>query len=510
MMNLKLDPQKKYIFNQNYKLRSDLKRIVITNNDSDLTKSIDSYYRKSEYTSGFCWFMHPHIALFLNYFNGKETLQEVVNSMSKDFELTIEEVFQSIEPFVQNNETIYYHINELNIDFPIPKNCIIENNLDFFRADILNDINIDFILKNFENKSNRCNIPNEMAIMISSKCYTSCIYCYVDKKREVEKYLDFKRIKEIISDAKSLKMRDCQIMGGDIFCYPKWYDLLVHLKKNGYSPYISTKYPLDENIIEKLSDLQIAQIQISLDSVNIESLKQILKVEEDYLQKIDNTLKLLQKYNINFCVKSVVTKYNDSIYEINDLINYLLQFSNLVDISIAPGEYNRFSDFNSFRTTIENFQIITKFIKSLNNDKVNSQDFMQPIDSSLTYEMKKERFERRAACSGNLSNFLVLPDGKVTICEQTYWDPNLLIGDINNNSIMEIWNSEKALSLWNISQKNLDDDNPCKKCTEFETCRRGRGVCWRMAMVHYGDDHYDYPVPECPKMSTTTKDIFIK
>jgi radical SAM protein with 4Fe4S-binding SPASM domain len=509
-MKANFDLNKKYIFNQNYKLRSDLTRIVITNNDSGITKSIEASSRKNEYTSGFCWFMHPHIALFLKFFNGQNVLKDVVNSISEEFDLTTEEVLNSINPFINNNETFYYHINDINSDFPIPKNCIIENNLNLKRKNILENIDINYIIQNFSNKSKRCNIPNEMSIMLNSNCYTNCIYCYVDKKKEIQKYIPLERIIEIIDEAKSLHFRDCQVMGGDLFSYQNWYEVLKHLKKNGYSPYISTKHPLDENIVSKLSDLQIDQIQISLDSTNIESLKQILKVDDMYFNKINYSLNLLKQYNINFCVKSVITKYNDNIEEISNLINYLLKFSNFVDISIAPGEYNRFSNFNAFRTSLEKFQKISDFINDLNNDKVKVQECMQPIDSSITYETKKRRFERRAACSGNLSTFLILPDGKVTLCEQTYWNNNLILGDINKNSILQVWNSEKAKTLWNISKNELNEDNPCKTCDEFETCRRGRGVCWRMAMVHYGEEKYNYPPPECPKMSTTIKDIFIK
>ena len=70
-MDLKIDLNKKYIFNENYKLRSDINRVIITNNDSGISKSIESYSKKNEYLSGFSWFIHPHIAFFLNYFNGE-------------------------------------------------------------------------------------------------------------------------------------------------------------------------------------------------------------------------------------------------------------------------------------------------------------------------------------------------------------------------------------------------------------------------------------------------------
>jgi sulfatase maturation enzyme AslB (radical SAM superfamily) len=45
-----------------------------------------------------------------------------------------------------------------------------------------------------------------------------------------------------------------------------------------------------------------------------------------------------------------------------------------------------------------------------------------------------EKFNKRGLCTGNTRVFYVLPDGKITFCEQMYWSPNFIIGDITNLS----------------------------------------------------------------------------
>jgi radical SAM protein with 4Fe4S-binding SPASM domain len=99
----------------------------------------------------------------------------------------------------------------------------------------------------------------------------------------------------------------------------------------------------------------------------------------------------------------------------------------------------------------------------------------------------------------------VLPDGKVTLCEQLYWHPFFLLGDLNRQSIMEMWHSEKALSLWNFSQEEVRDVSPCKTCEAFDGCRRGLGNCWRQAIAAYGPENYDFPSPDCPKAPSDTR-----
>ena len=103
----------------------------------------------------------------------------------------------------------------------------------------------------------------------------------------------------------------------------------------------------------------------------------------------------------------------------------------------------------------------------------------------------------------------MLPDGKVTLCEQLYWHPFFILGDLNRQSIMEMWNSEKALSLWNFSQEEVHNASPCKTCDEFDGCRRGLGNCWRQAIAAYGSENYDFPSPDCPKAPPIPKDFYM-
>ena len=126
-----------------------------------------------------------------------------------------------------------------------------------------------------------------------------------------------------------------------------------------------------------------------------------------------------------------------------------------------------------------------------------------------TEEERRAHFSYRPQCTGNVHGFFVLPDGKVTICEQMYWHPFFILGDLNKQSIMEMWESEQARSKWNFSQKEVRDESPCKTCEEFQACRRGLGNCWRLAISAYGPENYDFPAPNCPKAPPVSEGFYI-
>ncbi|MDY0324462.1 MAG: SPASM domain-containing protein, partial [Candidatus Carbobacillus sp.] len=68
---------------------------------------------------------------------------------------------------------------------------------------------------------------------------------------------------------------------------------------------------------------------------------------------------------------------------------------------------------------------------------------------------KEKIFNKRAICTANISQFCILPDGQVTICEELYWQPNFIIGNILTNTIDEIWQSKKALDLYKITKRKF-------------------------------------------------------
>ena len=273
-----------------------------------------------------------------------------------------------------------------------------------------------------------------------------------------------------------------------------------------YKSYLSTKIPIGEDIIVKLKERNIDKIQISLDTVDKDVLRTMIKVPSSYLDEMKNTFDLLRKYNIKFIVKSVITKFNDDLFSIKHLINFLLKYDNLLKLSIAPGEHSLYKHFTTYKSNIEKLLEIQEYINELNHPKISMQPPTMPINES--FEEKRNQFNSRGACSGNLTSLFILPDGKVTICEQMFWTPFFILGDVTNQSIMEVWNSPKALSLWNIKQEEIQDASPCKKCFDFEKCRRGAGTCWQMAMQAYGIENYDFPAPSCPYAPPVTKPYY--
>lgn len=499
-----IDLNNYYQINPAYKFRSDIRRIVLTNSNSLFCDTYEHLW--VNYSQNFSIIMHPVVALVFSKFDGRKTLADTIMDIADLVDDTFDNVLGTFKTYIYNDEEILYKLSE-DYFAQIPKNFIIEKS-DNSARDVLQGIDIQHILNNgIDLTTKRFYIPNEVYLMVTNNCQTDCVYCYADRKHRVKKFLDFNRVKELIVEAHKIGCRDFGIAGGDIFTYPHWPQLIDFLHQNEYNPYISTKIPIGEKEINMLKDLGVTKLQLSLDSICPDTLSQMIKVSGDYLQKMRDTILCLHKNGIEFMVKSVITKYNDSLDSVRKLVKFLLQFDNLHSLSIAPAEASLYKPY-IYNSTKEKLALIEKYIIQLSNPKVTMQPYMLS-NEKLTFAEKMEIHNNRASCSGNVISFHIMPDGYATICEQTYWHPYFNLGDLSTNSIMEVWTGERAMELWNIQQSDIRSESACKKCTEFEECRRGAGSCWRMAIQAYGMDKYDYPYPQCPYAPPATQPFYI-
>lgn len=491
-MELQQKLDKVYILNPRYIMRNDINRIVFA--------TIDLKDFESSKVNNIITLIHPVYAAMFSFFKGDKSLNENVKEISGYFHITYTEAYDLTSKFVDNATQITVEYD--GVFFYLPKNILIENkNKNALRTYSADDFTIGDKL---DMKTMRLNIPLEANILINNRCVTDCIYCYADKRKIYDCTIPLPRIKEIISEARELGITSFDIQGGEIFLYEYWYDLLKTLFDAGYSVYISTKCPIKADDIKKLVELGVKEIQISLDSIYEEDLRTNLRVGAKYHSEILNTIRLLNDNGLSIKLKAVITGPIFNIKKIEDYIDYFKQYEHVSIIDItAPAHslYKTQQEFFDYRLNEEQINAIIELVK----EKKDSCRFSLGVDipqkdttSQKTPDEKKQAFYARSRCTGNQSAFIILPNGDVSLCEETYFNKNLILGNVLKNSIMDVWNSPKAKNLFFIPQSVFPKESPCSTCAEFSQCRYDSGVCWTVAMAAYGEDNWLFPTPDCP------------
>lgn len=479
------DLKETYILNPDYFLRQDNTRIILAS--------------KSESDSTYCEFMHPVYAIMFSFFKGDKPLEEVIRELGVFFSMDDDAILKVIIPFIENKK----HMNFVydGVEFWMPERIIVKNSNNKIRSDLASE---QFVLKGpYDFKSMRLNIPTQMLLIINTQCVTDCIYCYADK---CTKYIPMatQKVLSLLDEARAIGIESFDISGGEIFIHKDWEIILRKVCDNGYKPSISTKVPLSKEDIDNLYDIGIKDIQISLDAIDPVLLRNTLHVPLNYANNIKNTILYLDEKGFAITIKSTFTRHTCMQENLSQIIDFLKRLKNIKQYTYTAVGYSHYKSveaFNNFKPVMDQVVEMKEFFENLG--PVNFR--LRADDGSVTDGSEccnASMFSKLAYCTGNLRSLVVLPDGKVTICEELYWDENFIIGDLTKNSILEVWQSDKAVGLWRLDQTDMPEDSVCTSCEEFAACRHGRGVCWKELIAAYGKENWLYPDhrgPRAPK-----------
>lgn len=468
------------------------KTYLITGNTYGLTASL--------------YVIHPVYAMMLSFFNGEE-LSVIFNKISDYFNLSEEKVEHFLTPLIKNKQRIKNKFGAF------PKNLIVEYDAHMPKHNYKPE---DFTYGELDLRISRFKKPVDLVFNVTMKCRTSCLYCYADRKNPNGKnLLPIERVESIIEEAKELGVIKLKLMGGEVFMHKDWYRILKKLSECGYRPDLSTKVPLKQRHIEAIKELNIAPIQFSLDTMIKSNLYKVLNVKDPYYQEVLDTFELLETNKIEYSVHTVISNLNDSIEDIDSLKDFFLSKKYLIEWAFDVAKCSMYLDYeySDYKITYDRYLKLKEYIKNIDNENIFNFKLRLPFarnyKESYNIDKLKELYSQRTPCSGNLLGFYILPDGKVTLCEELYWHPRFIIGDLRKQSIMEVWNSSKALDLFHLRQDSLQEKSACRTCDIFSKCREYKHVCWRDVILGYGHENWDYPDLFCHKAPKIQKDIFL-
>lgn len=474
------------ILNPIYKLYPDRDRAILFN------------YANGKYSESEKYFIHPDIATFLSLFNGSREMMKSLETC----DLSENDIDKLITIF--SAEKAFSVKFDGNI-FRFPKQVLIGNENGIIREDLRSNYTY---CKPYDFKRLRMSYPKSLVLIINLACHTNCIYCYANRKHKYSP-ISTERLIEIINDAKKTGILDFTVSGGEFFLHKDWERILSAFIDNGYMPEISTKVPVSKEDLEKAKAIGLNQIQFSLDTLDRETALKVLRVNEDYIDKFADTIRHADELSMKITLKPTFCIYTCNRSNMESILEFAGGLKNIERVTVSTmgkSIYLPHETHLAIRPSVKQVDEVFDYLKEV------CHDFYFPVisDSNVMLEKEladRETFEGRPRCSANLDGFVILPDGKVTICEELYWNKTFLIGDLTQQSIMEVWESEKALQLWNLSNEDMPETTPCRRCEEFKRCRQGQGVCWKLIMQAYGDKNMFLPDPRCPKAVKPFYDI---
>lgn len=300
-------------------------------------------------------------------------------------------------------------------------------------------------------------IPYYLTIELTKKCNFNCIHCYLEKKN-IKKELSFNEIKRVLKEASEMGVSFLGITGGEPFLRKDIIPILEYAAEQKFIMYIKTNGSLiTEKEVEKLKDLPIMGIDISIYGSNREEYKRVTGSAIGF-DKTMKSLSILEKTSIPITLGNVLLKENfKSANKIRKIANRMgFNYGN--NKNIIPIEGKNFESLNHVCS-------IDEYLKC-NAFKVDSDTAKEFL------KLKADIKEESSLCGAGHFSIVINSFGDIYPCVE--WRESC--GNIRKKSIKEILNSSKKLK-WIKSLKFKDFKN-CHNCELNTVC----GLCTYRAL----------------------------
>ena len=283
--------------------------------------------------------------------------------------------------------------------------------------------------------------PWALHVETTTHCDNNCIFCTRNEFKRPEIHMPEKLFKKLIDECALKKKIKTMFFfkDGDPVLAPKLPAFIKYAKEKKAAEHLmiaTSGNALNAELSKKLILSGLDEISFSIDALTEEKYKQI-KQTEFYGKVLKNIFEFVRiREGLNQKKPQINAKilYTDMVSEDIDL--FIRMWINVADTVVVDKELNIWDGSNK-RVT----------------DLINNMD-------NYNFSVPEDRFP----CNRPWYMACIHVDGKVGVCPED-WNQNMIIGDLNNDTLENIWNGDKLREIKRAhiegDYKNLDS---CRNC----------------------------------------------
>lgn len=275
-------------------------------------------------------------------------------------------------------------------------------------------------------------LPNEITIELTNFCNLRCIMCpRNDMKRKVG-YMDFSLFKKIIDEvAEYAELVDLDLYGESLL-HPKATDMIRYAKSKGLLTLISTNLThIDEKKAKDIIESGLDAIILSFDGATKETYEKIRRGSS-----YDKTLANLETF-----------------LRVKKELKSKTPFTTLQMIYMKDTQKEADEFLKKFEKSSANVVRLKPFV-TMSRDKA----WMSALPSTIS----------KKPCIMLWRKLTIFWDGVAGPCCNDY-DKGFPLGDVNKQTIREIWNGQSMKTLRKMHLQGKGQEVPlCKGCNPFE------------------------------------------
>jgi radical SAM protein with 4Fe4S-binding SPASM domain len=291
-------------------------------------------------------------------------------------------------------------------------------------------------------------IPWSVHFELSYRCNLRCSHCYVvQDKSDYE--LNLSEIKRLIKELAQIGVISLTFSGGEIFLRKDILDILNFATKRFYVFLLTNGTLIDEKIAQKLKELGILRVEISLYGRK-EIHDEITRTSGSF-DKVMGSLRYLNKAGVPVTLKCMAMKENLEEY------SYLKEIAEHFGAGFKPGfliypKVNASKEPCNLRVPESCFKQLPKWLPSTNMIETETKVYQLSTNNWI--------------CNAGRIFCSITPSGDVHPCVMLPWN----LGNLRQNSFRSIWQTEVCQELNMLRALGIDDFSECSRCKIFGYC----------------------------------------
>ncbi|AMQ18836.1 hypothetical protein A0127_06435 [Thermococcus peptonophilus] len=412
--------------------------------------------------------LHPSEAVIIALCDGTRTIGDIIDIVSRIFNIDRTRSRNYVE-HIFNTYNEYFQFSNLPLE-----STVSYDPMDFVYSP-----------KSFKNFRHYLESPLGITYVCTKVCHLRCKYCYANSvhisdsmNSSIDSPLSLEILEKIVRDFKENGIKFALFSGGEPLLLKDIHKRVELFTRNDIRVFISTKYPVSRKKSEQLKKAGIKEIQVSLDSF-IPDIEDELVGVPGMFYKLIRSIENLIEAGIEVWVNTVLTSKN--IYEFPKFVRFL---NKLGVKRVTPSLYtvpigwaSRYA--SELLPSSEQLSWLSRELKQINptrEESINVDYFTQSNGISLDKQVQTMSSFQRQLCGGGRVGLVMLPDGRVTVCERLANLDWLIVGDLKKESVRDVWESERVRWFRNLPRE-LYRGTPCYSCQYFETICQPRGIC---------------------------------
>ena len=319
-------------------------------------------------------------------------------------------------------------------------------------------------------------VLDSAAVEVTSRCNLCCKHCLRRASPHEGTELNFDVICDIIHQLACMQVFDLVLTGGEPFLRPDFCDILAYAQERMLCTVFTNGTLMTDEHIQRLQEIQPHLIQVSLDGATSET-HNVIRGPGTF-EKTVKTIKKLVKAELPVKISMTLSKFN--FHEYAMIVDFAKKLGVLYLDTAEMLPQGRALTFKEFCLSLEE----TTEFKNYYYEKILTEKDIN-IGGEQSLDFLRDPFNPgnptdRDLCHAFRDSLAVKADGAVVPC-LSFDEHDFHMGSILDQSVSDIWNSPEYESLRTVSVAG------CQVCSDCIYRRICGGGCRARAYQVSGD-----------------------